>query len=126
MSKEYPLYPELTEQGQKEAQELINSFKGKLKSAAEEVIGDLYCNIIPDIESDSWTNFRNDMMDGFKDYNNSKIQARYDFKAIRKQILKDHYKDIVKDLNQDMVEEIKSLNKTIDSLRQSIQDISRY
>jgi hypothetical protein len=116
MSKEFPLFPELSKEGSDEAQKLIESFKAKITSAAEDAISNLYCDILHDIESDSWSNYRNDMMAGFKDYKN-KSHARYDFKAIRAQILKDHREEIIKDLNQDMVEEIASLKSTIETIQ---------
>lgn len=117
MSKEFPLFPELSKGGSEEAQQLIESFKKKLTSAAEYAISNLYCDVLHDIESDSWMNYRNDMMAGFKDYKN-KSHARYDFKSIRTQILKDHREEIIKDLNQDMVEEIASLKSTIKTIQE--------
>ena len=112
MENEYPLFPRLSEAGAKEAQQLIDKFKEKLKSAADEVLSEMYCEVIHDIESDSWCNFRNDLLDGFKNYDNRKIQNRYDFKKIRQAILKEHREDIIKDLNQDMVDEIKELKES--------------
>ncbi len=118
MSTEYPLFPELPEAGQKEAQDLIDKFKEKLKIAADEAIGDFYCGVMPFIESDSWTNFRNAIMDGFKNYNNRKIQGEYNFKEIRQQILKEYRDDLIKDLNQDMVKETEQLKETINTLQE--------
>lgn len=110
---EYPLYPELPKAGQLEAQALVNRFKDELVKIAENAIGDLYCNIVPYIESDSWTNYRNELMDGFQNYNNSKIQGEYDFKKIRQTILEEHREAIISDLNQDMVEEIAKLKEQV-------------
>lgn len=114
MSKEYPLFPELSKEAQIEAQELINKFKIELAKSAESAISDFYCDIMPYIESDTWTNFKNELMAGFKEYGNRKIQGEYDFKEIRQSILKNHKEDIIKDLNQDMVEEIKELKNQLD------------
>jgi len=113
MSKEYPLYPELPEKAQEEAQKLIDKFKEEMKKAADETIGNLYCELTHYIESDSWGNFRKDLMDGFKDYDNRKIQAAYDFKTIRQSILKHHKEDIINDLNQDLLEEVELLKKQL-------------
>lgn len=118
MSEEYPLYPELSEEGKKEAQQLISGFKELLKKAAEEVISTLYTDVVEYIETDSWRNFRNQIMDGFQNYNNRKIQSAYDFKEIRQAILKEHREDIIKDLNQDMVKEIESLKKIIELMHE--------
>ena len=65
------------------------------------------------IESDSWTNYRNDLMDGFRGYkNNGKHQ--YDFKELRQAIYKNHKEEIVNDLNTDLLKDI-NYNKTTKS-----------
>lgn len=118
MEKESPFYPILSEAGSKEAQELIDVFKAKLIEAAKDVISSLYCDVAVFINSDSWTNFRNKILDGYKDYNNSKFSdVKYDFAEIRKQLYKDFREDIIKDLNQDMVKEIEELKNRIESLQ---------
>jgi len=117
--KEYPLYPKLTEQGEKEAQQIIDSFKEKISKVAEETIQELYCDVALYIESDSWSNFRNEIMDGFKNYDNRKIQSEYDFKKIRQAILKNHKEDIIKDLDKDLLLEIKNLKETIEFLQKN-------
>jgi hypothetical protein len=117
MSKEYPLFPELPIKGQEEAQVLIDKFKESIKKAADEAIGELYCDVAVYIESDSWQNFRNELMDGFRNYNNEKIQGKYDFKEIRQAILKNHKEEIVADLNQDMLKEIDDLKGQIEFLQ---------
>jgi hypothetical protein len=110
---EYPLYPNLPQAALDEATALIEEFKTKLKKAADEAIGDLYSGILPWIESDSWGNFRNQIMEGLKNYQNRKIHADYDFKEIRQAILANHREDIVKDLNQDLVKEIEKLKEAL-------------
>ena len=122
MNSKYPLFPELPEEGVKEAQILIERFKRELIKVSEGVLSDLYVNISTHIESDSWTNFRNDLLDGFKNYNNRLIEGEYDFKQIRQAIYKEHKDAIIKDLNQDMVEEIEALKKQIEDLSR----INRY
>ena len=118
MSKEYPLYPGLPEEGENEAQSLMDKFKEQMKKAADEVLGELYCDVAVYIESDSWSNFRNELMDGFKNYDNRKIQSKYDFKDIRQAILKEHREDIIADLNQDLLEEIESLKGQLEFQRE--------
>ena len=124
MEKEdqYPLFPELQEAAQKEAQRLLNKFGEKLKDVAGEIIGNFYANIVPYIESDTWSNFRNQLMDGFKNYNNRKIQFAHDFAEIRKQIFEQFKDEIIKDLNQDMVDEIEKLKKENDQLSKMIDN----
>ena len=114
------MYPNLTEEGKEEAhnlvQVIIKAVKKQLDSA------DFYCDIPTYIESDSWTNFKNSMMDGFKDYPTAKLKYQYDFKEIRKKMLKDNYNEIITELNQDNLEEIKSLNERIDWLEKYSRD----
>ncbi len=113
MSKECPLYPSLTEEGEKEFQAVMDRFKKKVKTVIDDCLSELYTDAGMYIESDAWTNFRNEIMDGYSNYNNRKIQAEYDFKTIRQAILKEHPEELVHDLNQDLLEEIESLKKTI-------------
>lgn len=117
MNEEFPLYPELSEEGCKEAQKLIDKFKEQMKKATEDVLGELYVNVVDYIESDSWGNFRNEIMDGFKNYDNRKIQGAYDFKEIRQAMYKEFKEDIDKDLNQDLLEEVKSLKEHIELIQ---------
>ena len=114
--EEYPFYPELNESGKEEAQQLLNKFKIDAKTVLdnllEDYLGEVYCNIIPEIESDSWQNYRNKIMDGFKDYGNVS-KREYDFKVIRQQIYKDFKEDIIHSLNQDNLIKISELEDTI-------------
>lgn len=121
MSEEYPLYPSLSKEAAEEAQLLINNFKKDLEKAAKEALSNLYCDIAYYIESDSWANFRNQIMDGFRNYNNRKIQAKWDFKEIRQEIFKEFRAEIVQDLNQDLVEENKDLKAQIERLHESLR-----
>jgi len=118
MSKEYPLFPTLTEAGEIDAQVLINSFKKELIECANDAIGSLYVNISRYIESDAWTNMKDELMDGLTNYSNREGEhGDYDFKKIRQSMLKEYRDDIIKDLNQDMVEEIKELKEQIERIR---------
>jgi len=125
INKQYPLYPLLSEVGQSEAQLLIDKFKKELAKSAEDAITELYCNIVPHIESDSWSNFRNQLMDGFKNYNNRLVQNKWDFKTIRTEIFKEFKTDIINDLNQDIYEENLSLKKQLLELREFYEKLYR-
>ena len=116
-NKEYPLFPTLNEAGAQEAQALIDDFKTQITKAAEEAVGKLYTDVVPHIESASWTNYRNELMEGLRNYNNRKVQGEFDFKAIRRQIYIDFREDIIADLNSDLVEEIESLKQTIEIMQ---------
>ena len=125
MSERYPLYPRLSDEGVKEAEELFVAFKEKMKKIADDVLGELYVNIAPHIESDSWGNYRNVIMAGMQNYGNRKLQAEHDFKKIREQIYKDFRDDIIKDLDQDMLKENEELKRQLAEKMQQLQDAYR-
>jgi hypothetical protein len=114
------LYPKLPEKGEQEAMALIESFKNRLKDVASDVISDLYTAIAPFIESDSWTNYRNDLMAGLCDYKRAK--SSYDFKEVRRKIFQEYRAEIIEDLNKDLLAEIKSLKKQLETERRLRQD----
>ena len=122
MSDEYPLYPELTEQGKEEAQKIMDSFKPKLKKLMDEVLADLYTDVSYYVESDHWTNYRNALMDGFRGYGGGKPNHEYDYKELRQSIYKNHKNEIVADLNRDLVEENERLIAQIKQLQQRINE----
>ena len=121
MSKEYPLYPSLTDEGEKEAVAKLNDFVDQIKKKIAEMISTFYVEDLPYIESDTWNNYRNEMMDGFKNYKNRKIHGEYDFKEIRQAIYKEYREELIDDLNHDMVEEIARLEKHIELLKEANQ-----
>ena len=112
MSEEYPLYPELSDQGRTDAIALIEAFKKSMAKVADDALSDLYCDVLPHIETDAWTNFKNMLLDGLCDYGNRK-KYPYDFKKIRTAIFEQFREEIIADLNQDMVEEIASLKEQL-------------
>lgn len=112
-NEKFPLYPRLTEEGENEAQLLMDKFKESFKKMADEALGELYSDVACYIESDSWLNFRNDLMSGFKNYENRKVQSEWDFREIRKEIYKEFRDEIIKDLDQDNLKEIESLKKQL-------------
>lgn len=121
-TKEFPLYPELTEAGQKEAQAAMDKFKAEMLKVSgaclEEAASDFYTNILPHVESDSWTNYRNELVAGLSDYQN-KHHAEYDFAKIRRAMFEEYREEIINDLNQDLVKEIDSLKKHIKFLQEN-------
>ena len=111
MSGNYPLFPDMPDAAKEEAQALIDQFKVALRKAADDVFSTMYVDVVSCIESDSWTNFRNKLMDGFRDYGNRKLQGGYDFKEIRQQIYREFRDDIIADLDQDNLARIAELEK---------------
>jgi hypothetical protein len=121
-NNEYPLYPELRPGGAEEAQRLMDKFKEEMRALCSNTLEELYVGVAAYVESDNWTNFRNDLMDGLQDYSNRKIQGEYDFKKIRQAILREYRQDIIADLNADLVAENEELKKRIEQM----SDRGRY
>lgn len=109
-------YPQLTDQGQLEAQELIENFKSKLRKVASEIIGELYMDVQTHIKTDAWFNYRNQLWRELSDWKN--LHAHHGYKEVRQAILEEHREDLVKDLNQDLLAEVESLKKQLDIVRE--------
>jgi hypothetical protein len=118
MSNEYPLYPTLAPEAQAEAQALMNSFKAQMLKLCQETLGELYCDVSAYIESDHWTNYRNDLIAGLRNYGNRKVQASHDFAKIRRAIYEEYRAEIVADLNADLVAEVERLKKDLERERE--------
>lgn len=116
MNKEDKLYPELTEQGKKQAQIIMDSFKPQLSAMIEEIMGRLYTDVSMYIESDHWTNYRTHIIDGIAGYRSERGLGNHEFKQVRRAIYESHRDDIIKDLNQDLVNENEMLKQEIDRL----------
>ena len=114
---EFPFYPTLPEGGGEQVQKLMDAFKEKMAKICDDTLGDLYTDISCHAETDHWTNYRNKLMDGFRNYSNRLVQGEHDFKAIRAEIFKDFREDIIKDLNQDLLDEVANLKETIESIQ---------
>ena len=115
---EYPLYPTLTDAGKQESQRLVDMFKESLAKAAEEVIGELYVDVPLYIESDSWSNFRNHIVNEICNYNNRHVQGEYDYRKIRKAIYLEYRDEVIEDLNQDLVTENEQLKQENERLQE--------
>ncbi len=102
---ENPLYPRLSEDATLQAMQLIQSFKELMHKAAEEVMADLYTDVLPFIESDAWVNFRTKMVEGFCDYNSAHEQCRNDYAILRQKMFEEYRSEIIKDLQVDLLED---------------------
>ena len=118
MSKieEYPFYPELTEEGKLQAQALMVKFEETLKASATKIISEFstefYCDVLNEIESDHWANYRTKILNALCDYRN-KPNNKHDFDRIRLSIWRNHKEEIIKDLNQDLIKEITDLKEQL-------------
>jgi len=106
--------PKLTEEGKIEAALLVKKIVENIKKELDD--NSFYCDIPLYIESDSWNNFTNSLLEGLKDYSSAKVIHAYDFKKIREVMLRDFRDEIINDLNQDHLIEIKVLKERIKTL----------
>ena len=118
MDKQFPLYPKLKEAGKEEAQHLFDEFKSQMKKICDEILSRAYTDVAIYIESDSWGNFRNEIIQGFSKYGNRKLQSDYDFAKIRQAIFEEHREEIIKECEKDIVEENENLKKELQWLRE--------
>jgi hypothetical protein len=129
MSDKFPLYPHLGLDGQTQAEEVAEAFlldfKERCKGMLDELMGEFEYKIATFIETDSWENFRAELVQGICNYNNRELQGRYDYAKIRRAIFDTYKEEIIKDLDQDNLEKIAQLEETLASLRRSYDDLSR-
>lgn len=115
------LYPELTDEGKLQAHVLMQKFEKDLKSKALEVIEgittDFYCDILHEIETDHWTNYRTKILNSICNYSNKEGLANHEYKRIREAIFREHKEEIIKDLNNDLLKEIEMLKDHIQGLQ---------
>lgn len=104
-------FPELNEKGNQDALHLVERFKSKLQACASETIGELYCNLLPHIETDSWTNYREECrLELQKYYANAEAMtdegawAMYVRKAIFEQFRPELEKGIIADLQKQITQ----------------------
>lgn len=121
MSENYPLYPQLSEQGVKEFEAAIEQFKKKLAKAAEETIGNLYQDLSLYIESDHWTNYRNKIVAGFRQYDCGQADSRINFKELREAVFREHRDELIEDLNADLQEENERLKDQVKRLQEDVR-----
>jgi len=107
------LYPELSELGKHEAQLVLNKFKEELLSITEDSLRDIYCDVVVHIESDSWTNYKNVLMDGLSNLHRDCKYDNHDYKKIRQAIFEEHKEELIKDLNKDLLKTIEELKETL-------------
>lgn len=106
-------YPELDDSGKQAAQKLIEDFKIHLQKAADDAIGDLYTDIVPWIESDSWTNMRNQLIAALSNYPAAKEYDKSYWVRIRKKIFEEHRNEINNDIILDLLKEIEELKERL-------------
>jgi hypothetical protein len=109
----------LSKEGVAEFEAVIADVKKKITTVVDDSIAELYTDIGQWIESDAWSNYRQTIVNGLKDYVRSRDTNRHDFVEMRRVMLRDYRAEIIADLNADMVEEIRCLKDRIQFLEES-------
>ena len=127
MDNQFPLYPKLDDIAQDQAEELtkrfLETFKKRTQDIMEDLTNEFVYAIVDHIEGDAWQNFRTEILNGLCNYDNRKIQSRYDFDKIRESIYRKYRNEIIADLNQDLVKENEELKKKVDNLQEYTRQI---
>jgi len=110
----YLEYPQLSDSAKKDAQKIIDLFKQQFIKIATNALEELYTDVIIHIESDSWGNYRNYILDALCNYKSNDSHNKYDFKKIRKSIFEEHRAELIDDLNKDLIEEVENLKEELD------------
>lgn len=113
--------PELSEKGREEAEQVLKTYRDKVKAVAEEAIDEIYCKLLPWIESDAWGNYRAQMESELV------MAAKADVltdkqcwgKGIRLAILEEHKAELIPLLNQDLLSQVEELKKALEYERNS-------
>jgi hypothetical protein len=94
---------------QGEGQAFIDKFRSRMKDIAEETLGELYCNIMPYMETDTWTNYREALrieLEHEYKYSNFKQAWATNF---RRAVFVENREEISKFIEQDILKRIKEL-----------------
>lgn len=97
---------------QKEAQEFIDSFKIKLQEIINIALGEAYVNLMPYIETDAWTNYREALrLELEHEYKFSKFKSEW-AKDFRRAVFVENRDEMQKLIKSDMYERLKFLENS--------------
>lgn len=113
----------LTEAFNKAQAELIDSFKTKLKSAAEDVLGTMYADVANYAATDAHVNYHNFIRDEFRKSLTKEIAegyGQYSWAHGVRMTLLEKYPDVLRNkIISDLQERVKSLEEHNEQLRRS-------
>ena len=115
-------FPELSEQGKEQAQALVDKFKKRMTSVANEVLGNLYTDVLIYIETDAWTNYRENIRVAMENkYRQNETATSEDAwaRSIREAIYVQFKDELEKGI-------IADLNKRIKFLEECLESRNRY
>lgn len=94
---------------QKDAQEFMDKYRVKMKDISDEILGELYVNILPYVETDSWTNYRESLrIDLEHEYKFRKFKEPW-ATNFRRAIFVENRDEISKLISEDILNRIKHL-----------------
>lgn len=97
------------EELQQEAQVFIDKFRAKFKDIAEEELGNIYTQIMPYIETDTWTNYREALRIELEhEYKYTKFKDEW-ATNFRRAVFVENRVEIAKLIEQDILKRIKHL-----------------
>ena len=98
-----------SEKLQAEGQEFIDKFRVKMKAIADETLGELYCNIMPYMETDTWTNYREALRCELEhEYKYSRFKDEWAIN-FRRAVFVENREELSKLIEQDILKRIKHL-----------------
>jgi predicted nucleotidyltransferase len=94
---------------QKDAQEFMDKYRVKMKDISDEILGELYVNILPYIETDSWINYREALrIDLEHEYKFKKYKEPW-ATNLRRAIFVENRDEVSKLISEDILNRIKHL-----------------
>lgn len=94
---------------QAEGQAFIDRFRAKMEKIAEETLGQIYSNVMPYIETDTWTNYREELrLELEHEYKYSKFKETW-ASNFRRAVFVENREEISKLISQDILNRIKHL-----------------
>jgi len=101
----------------KQGQAYMDTFKKKMKAICEEILGNMYVDLMPHIESDTWTNYRNVLRNEYEnDLKTSYFKSEYGVR-FRRLIFQENKKEMVDLINKDLLKENKKLTDILNRQR---------
>lgn len=113
----------LSEREQNQAEELLQSFANRMRDLADEVIGEVYVELLPYIATDTWSNVRTRFVSDLTTYPQICEHSKFDAKELRKSMLAEYHDEIVNDTIEDLQEQIEDLRDRLDDVRQWTQGL---
>lgn len=107
----------LPEKGIEEMKALIESFKESAMDSLKKALSDVYTEIGPHIETDSWMNYREQLRMALADGRAWAETDNYWAERVRTRIFTEHKTELVKLINFDLHKKIVELERQIEQMQ---------